>query len=91
MEKKVWNIKFSPEGEKEWDRLDSLIQKKVINFLYKRIETGEDPRLFAKPLSGNFKHFWHYRIGDYRLICQFRQQVMTIFVVRVAHRSEVYD
>lgn len=91
MEKKVWSIEFSPDGKKEFNKLDPLIQKKIINFLYKRIKTGEDPQLSAKPLSGNLKHFWRYRIGDYRLICEFKEQNMIIFVVRVAHRSYIYE
>lgn len=90
MEKKAWSIEFSPEGEKEWDKLDSLIQKKIINFLFKRFQTGEDPKLFAKPLTGNLKNFWRYRIGDYRLICEFREQELIMFITRVAHRREVY-
>ncbi len=91
MENKAWSIKFSPETEKEWDKLAPLFQKKILNFLFKRLKTGEDPRLFAKPLTGNLKNFWRYRVGDYRLICEFQETARIIRIMRVAHRRESYN
>jgi len=90
MANKAWSIKFSPEGEKEWDKFDPLIQKKIINFLSKRLQTGEDPKLFAKPLTGNLKNFWRYRVGDYRLICEFKEKEKVIHLMHIAHRRDVY-
>jgi mRNA interferase RelE/StbE len=33
---------------------------------------------------------WRYRIGDYRLICKIEDQSVTILVLEVGHRREIY-
>lgn len=91
MPQKKWAIEFSPECEKEWDKLDFSIQKRVIDFFSERLKKDTDPKLLAKPLSGNLKHFWRYRIGDYRVVCNFNDKEKVISIVRIAHRKEIYD
>lgn len=41
-------------------------------------------------LTGNFKDFWRFRIGAYRVVFKLEEQKPLILVVRVAHRKEVY-
>lgn len=36
------------------------------------------------------QHLWRYRVGDYRIICSIEDQRVTVLVVDVAHRREVY-
>ena len=36
------------------------------------------------------KELWRYRLGDYRLICELREDVLVVLVLRVGHRSRVY-
>jgi mRNA interferase RelE/StbE len=91
MGQKKWSIKFSPEFEKEWDKTDPSIQKKVIHFFTERLQREEHPKYFAKPLSGNLKNFWRFRIGDYRVICNLLEEERIIYLLRIAHRREVYD
>jgi mRNA interferase RelE/StbE len=31
---------------------------------------------------------WRYRVGDYRLICDFRDGELVVLVLQIAHRSE---
>lgn len=33
---------------------------------------------------------WRYRIGDYRVLCLLRDEVVTVEVFRIRHRSEAY-
>jgi mRNA interferase RelE/StbE len=33
---------------------------------------------------------WSYRVGDYRLVCRLEDVPMSLAVVSVAHRREVY-
>jgi mRNA interferase RelE/StbE len=34
---------------------------------------------------------WRYRVGDYRLICELVDQRLVVLVVRLGHRSRIYD
>lgn len=91
MGQKKWSIKFSPEFEKEWDKTDPSIQNKVIHFFTERLETEEHPKSFAKSLTGNLKNFWRFRIGNYRVICNLIEDERVIYLLRIAHRREIYD
>jgi len=67
---------------------DQRCIKKVIDELV----TLDDPRQRLVPYSGNLKGFWKLRVGSFRLICQIREQDgVFVLIVRVAHRSTIYD
>jgi mRNA interferase RelE/StbE len=44
----------------------------------------------GKPLTGSLKGYWRYRVGDYRIICELRDEELLILVIEIAHRREVY-
>jgi len=50
----------------------------------------EDPRNLGKALTGALGTLCPYRIGDYRGICEIQDSVVTILVIRIGHRGEVY-
>lgn len=42
-------------------------------------------------MQGSLFHgFTRYRVGDYRIIAHVEDATVTIFVVRIGHRREVY-
>jgi mRNA interferase RelE/StbE len=86
----AWTVKILPSAQKELKRLDRQISVRILNYLTQRIEAGEDPRRFGKALTSNLDGLWRYRIGDYRVICEIKDEVLTVLVVRVGHRSAVY-
>jgi len=86
-----WKIKFLETAEKELEKLDKASSRIISRYIRERLETSEDPRRFGKPLAGNLKEFWCYRVGDYRIICNIDNEKILILVVRIAHRREVYD
>jgi mRNA interferase RelE/StbE len=54
-----------------------------------RIEV--DPRALGEALRGpELGRLWKYRVGDWRLICDIRDGQVTVVVVRLGHRREVY-
>jgi mRNA interferase RelE/StbE len=72
-------------------RLDKTAQLQVLNYFDDRIALSDDPRSFGKPLKSTFFGLWRYRIGNYRAICRIEDEKLVILVVRIAHRSKVYD
>jgi mRNA interferase RelE/StbE len=85
----VWTIKFDRKAAKEFKELDKPVQKQMDKFLLK-LKKSKNPRNFGEVLTGNLKSFWRYRIGDHRLICKIEDEILTVLVVRVRHRREVY-
>ena len=66
-------------------------QQDILRYLRERIVTDEDPRRFGKPLSRELAGLWRYRIQNYRIICNIEDQKLTVLVLRVGHRKDVYQ
>jgi mRNA interferase RelE/StbE len=87
----AWRIEFHPRAEKELSKLDREVARKIVRFLRERVAPLEDPRSLGEALKGpELGRFWKYRVGDYRLICHIQDQRVTILVVTVGHRRDVY-
>lgn len=85
----AWTIDFDKKAKKEFSSLDKSTQKQIDKFLLKLTKSA-NPRQFGEALKGNMQSFWRYRIGDYKLICNIEDNVLTVVVLRVKHRKEVY-
>jgi len=86
-----WDLRFQKDAKKEFLKLDSSIQRRILQYFKERILTSPNPRTFGKALTGNLQEFWRYRVGDYRVICKIEDDKIIITVVMVGHRREVYD
>lgn len=87
----AWTIEYDRRVLKDLKRLDRQAQQAILDYFDDRIAPTEDPRVFGKPLKASFVGLWRYRIGDYRAICRIEDYRMVVLVVRVAHRSTVYE
>ena len=87
----TYTIDFRPKALKSLSRLDKTAQKRIQDFLDKKIVPAKNPRLLGKPLQGPLKNLWRYRVGDYRIICKIEDQALVVLVVAVGHRKDVYD
>ena len=87
----TWKVEWDDRARKELRKLDSPIQKEILNYLRVRIAESKNPRLFGQSLSGNKAGLWRYRVGNYRLICRLEDRACIVFVVGVGHRREVYE
>ncbi len=86
----VWNIELRPAAKKNLDGLDPQIAKRILKFLYDRVGTAGDPRTIGKSLTGILGDYWKYRVGDYRIIAEISDKTITISVVKIGNRREVY-
>ena len=85
-----WRIELSGDARKQLQKLGRPEAKRIIQFLHHRVEPLDDPRQLGKALKGPFTELWGYRVGHYRLICELRDEVLVVLVLRVGHRSRVY-
>lgn len=86
----VWTIEFLPEAAKELRKLDRQVAARIVKTLEERIATLDDPRQIGSALVGDHAGYWRWRIGDYRVVARIEDERITILVVRVVHRREVY-
>lgn len=85
----TWKIEWDDRARKELRSLDARIQKKILSYLKER--ATENPRNFGKQLSGNKFGLWRYRVENFRVMCRLQDDKLTVFVVAVGHRKEIYD
>ena len=86
----VWLIEFLPEAAKELKKLDRAVAARIVRTLEERIAPLDDPRTIGSALVGDHAGYWRWRIGDYRVVARIEDERITVLVVRVAHRREVY-
>ena len=88
----TWRIRFSETAEKQLAKLDKPVAKRILSFLRQRVATLEDPRSIGEALKGSrYGELWEYRQGDYRVIASIKDDEVQILVVKVGHRSDVYQ
>ena len=85
-----WNINVSTQVSKYLKKIDKGIQQQIVKGI-DRLRQLEDPRKSGKALQGGYAGFWRYRFGDYRVICEIQDETVTILVIKVGHRKEVYE
>jgi len=86
-----YTLVLTEEFEKQFRKLDRSVQTIVVKWIRKHLEDCEDPRVSGKTLSANLKGYWRYRIGDYRLLVEIRDEELIIVAISIAHRSDVYN
>ena len=85
-----YHVEFSKNAEKQFGKLDSYTRRIVISWIYKNLEGCDDPRDKGKPLKGDKKDQWRYRIGDYRIIVKIEDNKLIIIIIKIGHRRDVY-
>lgn len=85
-----YNIKYSNDFKKIFKKLDPSVQRLLATWIKHNLENTDDPRRHGKALVGDKKGFWRYRIADYRLIVEIKDNTLTIIVVTFGHRRNIY-
>jgi mRNA interferase RelE/StbE len=88
----AWKIELSQEADRQLDKLDPQVARRILTFLHERVARLDNPRSIGEALRGaKLGEFWKYRVGDCRLICSIEDKLVLILVLRIGHRREVYE
>ena len=85
-----WRIEIARTAEKQILKLAGPAQKSIQQFLRERLAPADNPRQWGRALQGEKRGLWRYRVGDYRLICDIQDERITVLVLEVGHRKDVY-
>ena len=85
-----YRVRFTENAVKELKKLDKQTARIIKNWVVKNLVDCSDPREHGKALTGNLKGVWRFRVGDYRLFADIRDEIVTVFVFEIAHRREIY-
>jgi len=86
----TWKIKYLKSVQKDMRKIDQKDQTRIREYLESHIAHSDNPRNFGKLLKGSYSEFWRYRVGNYRIVCELDDTSITILVLRVGHRKDIY-
>jgi mRNA interferase RelE/StbE len=87
----VWIIKYTESSSKQLKKLDKQTALRVLDYMDERVAVLADPRSLGKNLKGpKVGEYWRYRAGDIRVICNIVDGQMTVLVIEIGNRREVY-
>lgn len=82
-----YRVEWKPTAERAFRKLPRETQERIRPAVDALAETPRPQG--AKKLAGA-DDVWRIRVGEYRVVYVVRDVVVTVTVVRVAHRREVY-
>ena len=87
----MWRLEFSKRADKQLSKMDPGARRIVVAWLLKNIDGCTDPRAHGKGLVANRSGQWRYRIGDYRALCEIRDNDLVVLAIEIGHRRDIYD
>jgi addiction module RelE/StbE family toxin len=83
----AYPIRFSDAASKQFQKLRGEKLKERIAAALEYI--SKEP-LIGKPLQGEFKGCYSYRVGDYRIVYVFKKEEKCMGIMKVENRKDVY-
>ena len=85
----AYKVVLSSTAEDDFAKLDKSIQQRIFKYL-KKIEEREDPRTLGEQLQENLSAYWKFRVGDYRLVAEIKDDILIVLMLAVGHRRDIY-
>ncbi len=82
----AWSIKWDTRALKDVAELPKDDRQRIVD----AIEQLSAHPLKGKPLKGRWKGLRRVRVGLYRVIYSLRRTELTVRVLRIGHRADVY-
>ena len=85
----VYNVELSNQAERVIRRMTEREPA-----LYQRVASAlddlqRDPHQ-GKPLKGQLKDRYSYRVGSYRIVYLVRRQELLVLIIDIGHRRDIY-
>ena len=86
----AWTIEYAETARKQLRKLDKVAARRILDFMDERVAPSDNPRELGKALKGSLGDLWRYRVGDYRILCDLQDGVLTVLALQIGNRREVY-
>ena len=85
-----YSVKYKKSAQKKLEKFDACVRNRIKAWIEENLSGCENLRAKGHALEGDLSGLWRYRVGDYRIIAQIRDEEVVILVVKIAKRGEVY-
>ncbi len=83
----MYRVKVAEEAAKFIRKQDKRIQRQIINNIR---EIAQNPRPQGCNKLQGYEELYRIRSGNYRIVYTIREKMLLVFVVRLAHRKDIY-
>jgi mRNA interferase RelE/StbE len=87
----AWTVEISETAVKQLKKLDPQVARRIRDYIRAHLVGDIDPRDIGIALAGELSGFWRYRVGDWRLVCEIKDDRLVVALVELGHRKEVYN
>jgi len=83
----IYKIVLDKKVIKDLKNIDKTWQKKIIQTIETTLTT--EP-YSGKKLVGNLSDYFRVRVGDYRIIYEIFDDIVTVEIIKIKHRKNIY-
>ena len=84
-----YQVEFEKGAQKTLKKMDKHQSLLIMGWIKKNLVNCTDPRQHGKGLVANRSGEWRYKIGDYRLIVDINDEIVTILILEIGHRKDI--
>ena len=84
----TYRIKILPTAQKDLASLPKAIRVRISKKI-DSLQTNPAPQ-GVKLLKGKEREAYRVRVGDFRILYQIKKDILTVLVIKIGHRREVY-
>ena len=84
----TYRVIVAPRARRQMDGLPESVASAVFEFLSGPL--AEHPYRVGRPLEGELSGRFGARRGEYRIVYTIKDEIVTVTVLRVAHRRDAY-
>lgn len=86
----MYQVIYTAQALKSLKKLDKTQAKLILSWIEKNLINCTNPYTTGKAIKGNLAD-WRYRVGNYRLLCNIIDDKITIEVINIGHRKDIYQ
>lgn len=86
----IYQIVTTDKFDKSFKKPDKQTQKIIKAWIEKNLMGCENPHLHGKGLTANKSGQWRYRVGNYRILAEIRDNELVLVLIEAGHRRRIY-
>jgi mRNA interferase RelE/StbE len=83
----AYRIEVKPQPEKALARIPNPYRRRIARAID---GLARDPRPAGCVKLAGAENAYRIRVGDYRIVYQIVDRILVVYIIRVAHRKDVY-
>jgi len=85
----MWSVSYTADAIRTLTGMNPVMARRIRTKILALAQDPKAPNNNVKKLAGI--EGYRLRVGDWRVVYSLKQQQLTVIVIRVGHRSEVYE